>query len=156
MKVDGYDVPENLYYNKEHEWILIEKGSPIKIGITDYAQKMLREITFVYLPKKGITVKSLETIATIESVKAISEIYSPFTGKIVEVNEKLGVKPRIINEDPYGDGWIVVIRPSRLKTELKKLIKPNQYTTHIKKLIEIDKNLLIYRWKQQSKKYKTT
>jgi len=148
MKVDGYNVPENLFYNKEHEWILIEKDKLIRMGITDYAQKMLREITFIYLLKKDVTVKRLDTICTVESIKAISELYSPFTGKIVEINEKIRKKPRIINEDPYGDGWIITIRPSRFEEEFSKLIKVEQYAMFVKKLIKIDKDLLIYRWRE--------
>ena len=149
MKVDGYDIPENLYYNKEHAWILIENESLVKLGITDYAQKMLREITFIYLPKKDTSIKCSEVFSRAESIKAISELYSPFTGKIIEVNEKIAKRPRIINEEPYGEGWIIKIRPSRLKEELEKLIKPEEYAAYIKGLIKIDKNLLIYRWREQ-------
>ncbi len=148
MMVDRYDIPEKLYYNKEHAWILIDKRRLAKIGITDYAQKMLREINFIYLPKKGIIVKRLEVFSTIESTKAISELYSPFRGEIIEVNEKLGERPRIINEDPYGEGWIITIRPSRLKEESRKLISAEQYAEYVQELTKIDKELLIYRWRK--------
>jgi glycine cleavage system H protein len=151
MKADGYDVPDNLHYNKEHEWILTENGKPVRMGITDYAQRMLKEITFVYLPEKGMTVKRLEAICTIESIKAISELYSPFTGRIVEVNEKLGERPGIINEDPYGEGWIIAINPSRLKKEVGKMIRPEQYAEYVKELIKIDRDLLIYRWRERGR-----
>lgn len=148
MKINEYNIPDDLYYNKEHEWIRIEKEGLVRIGITDYAQEMLREISIIYFLEDSLAVKRSETICTVQSVKAVSEIYSPFTGEIVDFNEKLSEKPTIINEDPYGDGWIAVIHPSRIRTELKKLVKPKKYASYIKKLIKIDENLLIYRWKQ--------
>jgi len=150
MKVNGYDVPEHLYYNKEHEWILIENNNRVTIGITDYAQKMLHEINFVYLPQKGSIVKPLETIATIESVKARSELYSPLTGQITNINTKLNTIPGIINEDPYGKGWILVITSTHGKPDLQNLLTAEKYAAHIKESIEIDKNLLIYRWRQDN------
>jgi glycine cleavage system H protein len=141
MKIDGYEVPYNLLYSKKRD-------KPVKIGITDYAQKMLREITFIYLPEKDVNVKGSAVFGSIESIKAISELYSPLTGKIVEVNEMLRKRPRIINEDPYGEGWIIKIYPLRLEEELKHLIKPRQYAAYVKELIKIDKNLLIYKWRK--------
>ena len=145
MKVNGYYIPENLYYNKEHAWVLVDGGKLAKVGITDYAQKMLRAITFLYLPKKGMAVKCMQVFGTVESIKAISELYSPFTGVIVDVNENLRKRAMIINEDPYGEGWIIKIRPTRLKEELARLIKPEQYAAYVKELIKIDKDFLIYR-----------
>ena len=149
MKVDGYDVPENLYYNRDHLWILKKKGQLTKVGITDYAQKMLHELTFVYLPNKEKTIKIFEVFGTIESIKAISELYSPFTGVILEVNEKLRKNPRIINEDPYGEDWIVTIRTSRFEEESGKLEKPEQYAEYLRELIKFDANLLIHRWREK-------
>ncbi len=149
MRIDNYEVPENLCYNKDHAWVLMDEGQLVKVGITDYAQQALKEITFLYMPKKDAPIKFSEVFGRIESVKAISELYSPFTGEIVEVNEKLVKKPRIINEDPYGEGWIVMIRPSKRSEEQEKLIKPEEYADYIKGLIKIDKNLLIYKWREQ-------
>jgi len=149
MKVNEYDVPEHLYYNKEHEWMLVEKGNRIKMGITDYAQKMLHEINYVYLPKKGATVKRLDSIAIVESVKSRSELYSPFTGKIVDINTALNTIPGLINEDPYGKGWIIIISSTSIKSELEKVITAEAYAAYIKEMIEIDENLLIYRWRQE-------
>jgi len=149
MKINGYNVPDNLHYNKEHEWIRIENDGCIKIGITDYAQQMLKEITFVYLPEKGITFNISETICTLESKKAISELFNPFTGEIIQVNDKLMKNPRIINEEPYGKGWIITIRPLKFKEEVGKLINSEQYAKYIKGLIKMDKDLLIYRWKEK-------
>lgn len=147
MKVNGYDVPKNLLYTKEHAWVLAEDNQ-IKVGITDYAQKMLKEITYLYLPKKGMSVKSFDVLGTVESIKAISELYSPFTGKIFEINKKLMKKPRIINEDPYGQGWIVIICSSKFEKERNKLITAKEYAAYIQSLITIDEDLLIYRWKK--------
>jgi glycine cleavage system H protein len=147
MKVNGYDVPENLLYTKEHAWVLAEDNQ-IKVGITDYAQKMLKEITYLYLPKKGMAVKNFDVFGTVESIKAISELYSPFTGKIIEINEKLMKKPRIINEDPYGQGWIVIICSINFEKEQNKLITAKEYAAYIQSLIIIDEDLLIYRWKK--------
>jgi len=149
MKVNEYNIPDDLYYNKEHEWIRIENDECIKIGITDYIQQMLKEIIFIYLPKKGITVNISETICTVESKKAISELFSPFTGEIIQVNDELMKKPSIINEDPYGKGWIITIRPLKFKEELDKLINSEQYAKYIKGFIKVDKKLLIYRWKEK-------
>lgn len=149
MKVDGYNVPDDLHYSKEHEWIRIENEGCIKIGITDYAQQMLKEITFVYLPEKGTTFNISETVCTVESIKAISELFNPFTGEIIQVNDQLLKKPSIINEEPYGKGWIITIRPLKFKEEVKKLINSEQYARYIKGLIKVDKNLLIYKWKEK-------
>jgi glycine cleavage system H protein len=149
MKVNGYIIPEKLYYNKEHEWIQIMDDGDVRVGITDYAQKMLKEITFIYFPEKGETFNIFETICTVESIKAISELYNPFTGKIRQVNAKLKKKPSLINEDPYGKGWIVTIFPLKGIEEAKKLINAEQYAAYIKELIKVDSNLLIYKWKEK-------
>jgi glycine cleavage system H protein len=147
MKVNGYDVPENLLYNKEHAWIL-EKDGRITVGITDYAQKTLKEITYLYLPNKGKFVNIFEVFGTVESIKAISELYSPFTGTIVEINEKLRKNPKILTQNPYDQGWIIIIQPIQPQQERNKLITAAQYAAYIQELIVIDENLLIYRWKK--------
>lgn len=149
MKVDGFNIPKKLYYNREHQWVLIDNEGNAKTGITDYAQKMLREITFIYLPKKGISVNIGDVLCIIESIKARIDVYVPLTGEILEVNQELNENPFIINEDPYGDGWIATIRPSMLKTESQRLNKPSQYAEYIKGLIQIDKDLLIHKWKRR-------
>jgi glycine cleavage system H protein len=98
-------VPEGLYYTEEHEWIRLE-GEVATIGITDYAQEKLGDIVFIELPEMDSDLDTGDTVASIESVKAASEIYAPVAGKIVEVNEELTDAPGGINKDPYGDGWI--------------------------------------------------
>ena len=148
MKVDTYDVPEDYYYIKEHEWISIENAETARIGITDYAQKALREITYFYTGKKGAKVKRMETVCRIESVKCVAEILSPLSGVVLGFNSGLFDYPGIINSDPYGKGWIATIRPTNLDEELEKLLKPELYAEHIKELIKIDETLLIHRWKK--------
>ncbi len=148
MKVDTYDIPENYYYIKEHEWILIEDADKAKIGITDYAQKALREITYFYAGKKGAQVRRMETICKIESVKCVAEILSPLSGVVLRFNNGLSDYPSVINSDPYGKGWTAIIRPTNLDEELEKLLNPELYAEHIKKLTKIDETLLIHRWRK--------
>jgi len=148
MKVDVYDIPENFYYIKEHEWTLVENADTARIGITDYAQKSLREITYFYVGKKGAKVKRMETICKIESRKCAAEILSPLSGVVLSFNNGLFDNPGIINQDPYGKGWITIIRPTNLDKELEELLKPELYAEYIKELIKIDETLLIHRWKK--------
>jgi len=130
---EEYIVPENLYYTKEHEWLKVEGDTAI-MGITDYAQKSLHEVVFVDLPEVGRKVKQMESIGTVESVKAVSEIYTPISGEIIEVNTELNEKPELVNQDPYGKGWIAKIQPENLEKELKNLMTPQQYKEYLKTL----------------------
>jgi glycine cleavage system H protein len=98
-------VPEGLYYTEEHEWIRLE-GDTATVGITDYAQEKLGDIVFIELPDVDSDVAAGDTLASIESVKAASEIYAPVAGKVIEVNDELTDAPGVINKDAYGDGWI--------------------------------------------------
>jgi len=102
------NVPEGLRYTKDHEWAKVE-GKRARIGITDFAQDQLTDVVFVELPPLGKAVKQGEAIGTVESVKAVSEIFSPITGKVAEVNKTLTDKPELVNKDPYGEGWMVVL-----------------------------------------------
>ena len=142
------NIPKNLLYTKDHEWARVE-GKKAYVGITDYAQKTLREINFIYMPKKGLKLKRLQVFATVESVKALSEVYSPISGQIIETNEELKSKPTMINQDPYGEGWIIILRPDRFEEELKSLLKPKQYAELVDRLTNMDKDLLIYRWRRK-------
>ena len=148
MRIDVYDIPENCYYIKEHEWVLIEGSDTARIGITDYAQKALREITYFYVGKRGAKVKRTETICKIESVKCVAEILSPLSGVVLRFNTALFDYPGIVNREPYGKGWITIIRPTNLDKELGKLLKPELYAEYIKELTKIDETLLIHRWKK--------
>ncbi len=99
------EVPDELRYTKEHEWIRIE-GDNVVIGVTDYAQDALTDVVWVELPEVGSVVGSMESFASVESVKSVSEIYAPVSGEVLEVNGSLEDSPEQINEDPYGNGWI--------------------------------------------------
>lgn len=101
-------IPKELKYSKDHEWVRIE-GEKVIIGIDDYAQSQLGDVVFVELPEVGSVVACGDSFSVVESVKAVSDIYAPVSGKIIEVNEVLADTPECINEDPYGEGWIVVI-----------------------------------------------
>ena len=107
------DIPEDLFYTAEHEWIRVE-GSEVVVGITDYAQDALTDIVYVELPDMGLDVGKDDEFASVESVKSVSGIYAPIAGKITAVNEELDDSPELINEDPYGAGWIVRISPTNM------------------------------------------
>ena len=101
--------PEELRYSKDHEWIGVE-GDRGRIGITDYAQNQLGDVVFVELPEVGRKLAAGDQFGTVESVKAVSELYSPVAGEVVEVNSELAAKPELINEDPHGAAWMIVVR----------------------------------------------
>jgi len=124
-------VKEGLYYTKKHEWLKVEGNTGI-VGITDYAQEELGDIAYIDLPEKGKELKKSGEICEIESVKAVSEVYSPVSGKIIEINTELGDKPEKINEIPYG-AWIVKIELSN-KGEIKDLMDKKQYEDYLKSL----------------------
>ena len=120
------NVPANLSYTNEHEWVLISNGADTyKIGITDYAQEALGDIVYIQLPKIGDLVSSGAICGEIESTKSVSEIYSPLTGKIVAINGELDTKPEIVNSDPYGQGWIAEIQ---IEGALPTLLTAEQYS----------------------------
>ncbi len=104
-------VPEELQYTRSHEWVRTE-GDTATIGITDHAQDELGDIVFIELPEQGTTFEAGDSFGTVESVKAVSDLYTPVGGEVVEVNEALDSSPETINEDPYGEGWIVKLRVS--------------------------------------------
>jgi len=121
VKVEAYEVPEGLYYSKDFEWIKIE-GDKVRMGVTDYAQKSLREIVYAELPSAGGEVKQGEPYGTVESVKAVSDLIAAVSGTIEEVNDEVQSKPELLNEDPYGKGWLVVVNPANLQAELSHLM----------------------------------
>ena len=133
MKDDEYKIPEGLRYTKEHEWLMVE-AEKCRIGITDYAQKSLHEVVYVDLPSVGKALTQGGSFGTVESVKAVSELYSPVSGEIVERNEKLVQTPELVNQDPYGAGWLVIVKPSRLEEDIKALLTPESYATFLKEL----------------------
>ncbi|MET0851683.1 MAG: glycine cleavage system protein GcvH [Candidatus Rokuibacteriota bacterium] len=106
------NVPADLRYTREHEWAKVE-GDRARIGITDFAQKELGDVVFVELPKVGAKVTALTTFGVVESVKAVSDLYAPLSGEIAEVNADLAKTPELVNSDPYGAGWMVVVTLSK-------------------------------------------
>jgi glycine cleavage system H protein len=133
MKVDDYDVPYGLHYTKEHEWMMVENDL-CRVGITDYAQKSLHEVVYVDLPQLGKILSQNEAFGTAESVKAVSELYSPLSGEITQRNEKLVQSPELVNQDPYGTGWIVIVKPSHLQEDMKALLSAESYAAFLKEV----------------------
>lgn len=125
VRVDDFEVPEGLYYSENHLWVKVEKGK-VKTGLTDYAQKMLRHIVYVDIPKAGIEVRQSEVCGTIESIKVVADLVSPLSGKVIESNGEVEINAGLINEDPYGKGWLFVIEPSNLNAELANLMDFNR------------------------------
>jgi len=125
------EIPNDLLYTREHEWALVE-DDVLTVGLTDYAQSELGDVVFVELPEVGDTTSQNEAFGTIEAVKTVAEMYSPASGEIVEVNNKLDDEPDLINKDPYGEGWFIKIKLSD-KSELDSLMKADEYSNLIKK-----------------------
>jgi glycine cleavage system H protein len=135
MQVLDYNIPDDLYYSKEHEWIRVEDEIAV-IGITDYAQKSLHEIVYVETPKVNSQIEQFQSIGSVESVKSVSDIFAPVSGKIIEINAELAESPELLNEDPYGKGWIAKIQLANFDEDLKKLLTAEQYANYIKSLEE--------------------
>lgn len=123
--------PEDSRYAKSHEYIHVE-GNIGTIGITDYAQKELGDVVFVELPQIGSQLEMGDELGSIESVKAVSELFSPVTGEVVEINEALADKPDLVNSDPYGDGWMIRVRLST-PDEVEELMTADDYEDYVKK-----------------------
>ena len=119
------NIPENLYYTKEHEWASVS-GDTVIVGITDYAQGELGDIVFVELPEIGKETNAEQPFGTIEAVKTVSDLYAPVSGKVVDINDSLVNKPDLINKDPYGEGWIIKIQIKN-KEELNNLLNASKY-----------------------------
>ena len=121
--------PEELRYSKDHEWIRVD-GDRGRIGITDYAQNQLGDVVFLELPEVGRTLTPGEQFGTIESVKAVSELFSPVAGEVVEINSELTAKPELINEDPHGEAWMMVVRITDRAT-VEALMDAKAYKTFV-------------------------
>ncbi|MFQ5987390.1 MAG: glycine cleavage system protein GcvH [Dehalococcoidia bacterium] len=118
--------PEDLKYNNEHTWLRLEGDDLGRVGITYYAQEQLKEVVFVDLPEVGTGVTHMQPFGTIESVKATSDLFSPVSGEVVEVNDALKKEPTLVNKDPYGEGWMIAIKMSSL-SEVDLLISAQEY-----------------------------
>ncbi|MGB9757565.1 MAG: glycine cleavage system protein GcvH [Candidatus Bipolaricaulaceae bacterium] len=123
-------VPKDLRYTKEHEWVRLEDGRA-RVGITDHAQKSLGDIVYVELPPLGKMVKKGERTATVESVKAVGEVFAPLSGKVVAVNEAAAKSPDLVNKDPYGEGWLFVLEIAD-EAEIQSLLAPEAYEELVK------------------------
>lgn len=120
------DVPGDLKYTKSHEWVRIEEDGSVVVGITDHAQSALGDLVFVEPPEVGTQVAASDACAVVESVKAASDVYSPVTGEVVGSNDALADSPELVNQDPYGDGWIMRIQLAD-QSELDALLDPASY-----------------------------
>jgi glycine cleavage system H protein len=130
------EFPEGLKYSKEHEWVLVE-GTSATIGITEYAQEELGDIVFVELPEVGEKIVKDDPFGAVESVKAVSDIYAPVSGEVMETNEILPDNPETINDDPYGDGWMVRVELSDID-DLKDLMDADEYAEYVAQQKEDD------------------
>jgi glycine cleavage system H protein len=127
--VADYEIPAELHYTREDEWCRVE-GNRVVIGVTDYAQQQLGDIVFVELPAVGTAIERGEPFGVIESVKAVSDLYAPVTGEVVEVNADLGDRPEQVNEDCYGDGWLIAVAISD-DADLTEHLDAATYRRHV-------------------------
>ncbi|WP_455364134.1 glycine cleavage system protein GcvH [[Eubacterium] cellulosolvens] len=135
MKVGDYEVKEGLHYSKEHEWVKVENGT-CRVGINDYAQKKLHEVVYADLPKVGLHVSQMDSLGTVESVKAVADLFSPISGEVKEANDKLKDNPELINKEPYDEGWIAILKPSKLQEDLNNLMEATSYADYLEKMLE--------------------
>lgn len=124
------EFPADLKYTREHEWVRVE-GDTAVVGITDYAQDSLGDVVYVELPQEGTAVTKDEPFGVVESVKAVSDLYSPVSGTVTEINDALVDSPEVVNEDPYGDAWMIKIEMSN-REELNDLLSAEEYEEYIK------------------------
>lgn len=124
------EIPQDLRYTDEHEYVRTEVDGAVTIGITHYAQGELGDVVYVDLPEVGTTVERMDVFGTIEAVKAVSELFSPLAGEILEVNSALEGDPSLVNQDPYGDGWMIKVQV-RDPAELNTMLSPSDYAQHI-------------------------
>jgi glycine cleavage system H protein len=137
VKINGYEFPENLYYSERHLWFKKELDGTIIIGMDDLGQKLLGSVTFIRLVKEGTELTPEKYFGSIESLKWTERLKSNITGIVVKVNEKIKLKPSLINEDPYGDGWLIKVKPTDdVDKELSQLIHGDSLKEWIKKEIE--------------------
>jgi glycine cleavage system H protein len=123
------NVPPDLKYTREHEWAK-QDGGRVRVGITAFAQEQLGDVVFVELPKVGARVRAHQTFGVVESVKAVSDLFAPVSGEVVEANAELTQKPETVNQEPYGRGWMIVVAPADAK-EWDQLLTPAQYEQFI-------------------------
>jgi glycine cleavage system H protein len=130
--------PKGLKYTKEHEWVLVEDDGAT-VGITEYAQEELGNIVYVELPEVGEKITKDDPFGSVESVKAVSDLFAPVSGTVVEVNDSIPDGPEMVNEDPYGDGWLIKVAMSD-KEELKDLLSPEEYGEYLDQQKDVDED----------------
>ena len=123
------EFPKDLRYTKEHEWVRVE-GNIVTVGITDYAQDSLGDVVYLELPNDGAAVTKDETFGVVESVKAVSDLYSPISGTVTEINDALVDSPEVINDDPYGDAWMLKVEMNN-SAEIKELLTVDEYRKYV-------------------------
>jgi len=124
------DIPADLKYLETHQWVRVEADGTATVGITDFAQEQLGDVVYIGVPEVGVTVNGGEEAGVAESVKSASDVFSPVTGEVIEVNEKLEDEPEAVNEDPYGDGWMFKVKLADLG-ELDGLMDADAYSEHV-------------------------
>ena len=134
LKVKDYDVPEDLLYTKDHEWVRLEAEEAV-VGITHYAAEMLHDVVFVTLPSLGAKVEAGKAVANVESVKSVSDVFSPLSGVVTSVNQELTQHPELINQDPYGRGWFFRAKLTSLEAERGGLMDPSSYAKLLEELV---------------------
>jgi len=135
MNVQGYEIPDDLLYTKEHEWAK-QEGPVVRVGVTDYAAKTLNDVVYVTAPKPRSGVSQFASMGTVESIKAVSELYSPLSGTVVRVNESLDSHPELVNKSPYGEGWILEVEASNFAKERTALLGAKAYGEHLTAILK--------------------
>jgi glycine cleavage system H protein len=135
MDVQGYHVPDDLMYTKEHEWAK-DTGGLVRVGITDYAAKTLNDVVYVTSPKVNAKVEQSKSMGTVESIKAVSEVYSPVSGTVTKVNGELDSHPELVNKSPYGEGWLIEVRPTDFTSDSKSLMGAGTYAAYLGTLLK--------------------
>jgi glycine cleavage system H protein len=125
------EFPEDLRYTKEHEWVRDEGGGRVRVGITDYAQDALGDVVYADIPELGTPVSAMQPFGEVESTKSVSDVFSPVTGTVAERNPLLDERPELVNESPYGDGWLVVVEMAE-PSELESLMDAAAYQAYLR------------------------
>jgi glycine cleavage system H protein len=125
--------PTDRYYSSEHEWALLNHDETVSIGITEYAKDELGDLVFLELPALGTSLQKMQKLGEVESVKSVSDLFSPISGEVVEINQNAIDNPEIIDEDPYGEGWLLILKPSNSK-ELEDLMPASEYESFLEHL----------------------
>jgi glycine cleavage system H protein len=135
MKLQNYDIPDDLLYTKEHEWAR-EVGPSVRVGITDYAAKTLNDVVYVAPSRINDKVVQFKSMGTVESIKAVSELYSPLSGTVTRVNTELDLHPELVNKSPYSEGWLVEVKALDFASDRKRLLDAKQYAVHLETLLK--------------------